>query len=149
MQLNCLGQSTFSFKFPGISGFRCKVHFHRWTLTCGNATTTTVQLTFGLGPAANRKCQAVTYIHSKEARKLQRLESKKKGKRCGSAFGNLAKTKKPADSSKLLNPVTGNYFQNCQEQDDIHFALQNCSQASARCSLGLGRIAAKRCHTAS
>lgn len=80
MQLNCLGQSTFSFKFPGISSFRRKVHFHRWTLICGNATTTTVQLTFGLGPAANGKCQAVTYIHSKEARKLQRLESKKRGR---------------------------------------------------------------------
>lgn len=79
MQLNCLGQSTLSFKFPGISSFRHKVHFHRWMLTCGNATTT-VQLTFGLGPAANRKCQAVTYIHSKEARKLQGLESKKRGR---------------------------------------------------------------------
>lgn len=68
MQLNCLGQSAFGFKFPGTSGFRNKARFHRWTLAGGNATVTNVQLTFGLGPAANGKCQAVIYIRSKEAR---------------------------------------------------------------------------------
>lgn len=86
------------------------------------------------------------YLYSfKRSEKTAETWKQKKGKRCGPAFGNLAKNKKPADSSKLLSPTTGNSFQNCQEQDDIHFALQNCSRASARCSLGLGRIGEKRC----
>lgn len=93
---------------PPTSDTKC---ITRWMLACGNATMTTVQLTFGLGPAAKGKCQAVTYIHLKEVRKLQILESKKRG-RCVeiSASGDLAENKKPEEPSELLSPVAGKLY---------------------------------------
>lgn len=61
------------------------------------------------------------YLHSfKRSKKTAGTWKQEKGKRCGPAFGNLAKNKKPADSSKLLSPTNANSFQNCWEQDEIH-----------------------------